>query len=293
MHKFLLFFLLATFSICCARAGSMPATSALLQRDTWSFAAEEIKALNGVSSRDMGAELAAIITDDPDYADGAILELKFIATTNELNYADWTPLPKVKFIDLNGDGIAEMVAHSPNGRQPGGSLYILSRQSGRHYCDIVSCDNGGMRFWPTDNQALIIGAEALFRGATVDPYHPMEMLYAWTGTNCVDVSRKYSAFYESQVIPELTNELSRAYQNVIHGKMEDPLFAEAVQWALAVDKLNEMFPELPGMRDLIKKVYDLLNAMRLADDENPRFVKEFRNAQERIRLAKKAEKIKY
>ena len=288
MHRFLLFFLLATFLVCCALAGSITDISALLHRDTWSFSEKEIEALNGVNSRDMGTELAAIITDDPDYADGVILELKFIATTNELNYADWTPLPKIKFIDLNGDGIAEMVAHSPNGRQPGGSLYILSRQSGRHYCDIISCDNEGMRFWPTNNQALIIGAEALFRGATVDPYHPMEVLYAWTGTNCVDVSRKYGSFYESQVIPKLTNQLDQAYQDVIHGKMEDPLLVEAVQWALTADRLNEMFPELPGMRDLIKKAYDLLNALRLEDDENSLFLKkiarEIRNAQEKIRL---------
>jgi len=58
----------------------MTDTSALLHRDTWSFSEKEIQALNGVSSRDMGTELAAIITDDPDRADGAILELKFIAT---------------------------------------------------------------------------------------------------------------------------------------------------------------------------------------------------------------------
>jgi len=287
MRKLLLL-LLATFSVCCALAGSITDISALLHRDTWSFSEKEIEALNGVNSRDMGTELAAIITDDPDYADGVILELKFIATTNELNYADWTPLPKIKFIDLNGDGIAEMVAHSPNGRQPGGSLYILSRKSGKHYCDIISCDNGGMRFWPANNQALIIGADSLFTGATVDPYNPMEVLYAWTGTNCVDVSRKHVSFYESQVIPKLTNELSRAYQNVIHGKMEDPLLVEAVQWALAADKLNEMFPELPDARDLIKKAYDLLNALRLEDDENSLFVrkiaKEIRNAQEKIRL---------
>ena len=85
--KFLLF-VVVTFSVCCALAGSMPATSALLHRDTWSFSAKEIKALNGVSSRDMGTELAAIITDDPDYADVTILQFKFIATTNKLNYAD-------------------------------------------------------------------------------------------------------------------------------------------------------------------------------------------------------------
>ena len=122
----------------------------------------------------------------------------------------------------------------------------------------------------------------------MDPYNPMEVLYAWTGTNCVDVSKKHRAFYESQVIPELTNELSRAYQNVIRGKMEDPLLVEAVQWALAVDKLNEMFPELPGVRYLMKKAYDLPNALRLEDDENSLFVKEIvkeiRNAQEKIRL---------
>ena len=287
MHKLLLF-LLAAFSACCVRADSTTDTSALLHRDTWSFSVEQVKALNEVSSRDLGAELAAIITNKTDYANVTILQLKFILTTNELNYTDRTPLPKFKFIDLNGDGIAEMVAHSPNGRQPGGSLYILSRQSGRHYCDIISCDNEGMRFWPTNNQALIIGAEALFRGATVDPYHPMEVLYAWTGTNCVDVSRKYGSFYESQVIPKLTNQLDQAYQDVIHGKMEDPLLVEAVQWALTADRLNEMFPELPGMRDLIKKAYDLLNALRLEDDENSLFLKkiarEIRNAQEKIRL---------
>lgn len=285
MRKFLLF-LLATFSVCCARAGSTTDVSAPLHRDTWSFSATEITALNGVNSRDMGAELAAIITNKTDYADVTLMELKFIATTNRFNYADWTPLPKVKFIDLNGDGIAELVACSFNGRQPGGNLYILSRKAGKHYCDIVSCGNGGMKFWPTNNQALIIGSEELFRGATVDPYHPMETLYAWTGTNCVDVSRRYSAFYESQVIPKLTNELSRARQNVIHGKMEDPLLVEAVQWALAADKLNAMFPELPGVRDLIKKADDLLNALRLEDDEPPALVKEFRNVQKRIRLAK-------
>ncbi|MBU4211249.1 MAG: hypothetical protein L6437_12150 [Kiritimatiellae bacterium] len=294
MHKFLLFFLLATFSICCARAGSMTDTSALLHRDTWSFSAKEIEALNGVSSRDMGAELAAIITDDPDRADGAILELKFIATTNRFNYADWTPLPKIKFIDLNGDGIAEMVACSFNGpRQPGGSLNILSRKSGKHYCDIISCDNGGMRFWPTNNQALLIGSESLFRGATVDPYHPIEVLYAWTGTNCVDVSKKYCSFYESQVIPKLTNELSRAYQKVIHGTRDadkghtatvNAVPVEAVQWALAADKLNEMFTELPAVRDLTEKVSDLMNVLRLDDNEHPALVKKFRNVQERIRL---------
>jgi Holliday junction resolvase RusA-like endonuclease len=145
-----------------------------------------------------------------------------------------------------------------------------------------------MGFWPTNNQALIIGSESLFFGATVDPYNPMEVLYAWKGTNCFDVSRKHRAFYESQVIPGLTNELSRAYQNVIRGKMEDPLLVEAVQWALAADKLNEMFPELPATRDLIKKAYDLLNALRLEDDENSLFVKEIvkeiQNAQEKIRL---------
>jgi len=205
---------------------------------------------------------------------------RYTITINN-NYADWT---KFKCIDLNGDGIAEIVVYISNGpRQPGGSLYVLSRKSGKHYCGIISCDNGGMRFWPTDNQALIIGSEALFRGATVDPYHPMEVLYAWTGTNCVDVSKKYCSFYESQVIPKLINELFRAYQNIIHGKMEDPLLAEVVQWAFTADKLNEMFPELPAVRDLAEKVYDLLNALRLDDDENPLLVKEFRNVQERIR----------
>jgi len=287
MRKLLLF-LLVTFSACYAGMGSTTGTSALLQRNTWSFSVEEIQALNGVSSRDMGAELAAIITDDPDRVDVTILQFKFIATPNKLNYARWTPLPKIKFIDLNGDGIAEMVAHSPNGRQPGGSLNILSRKSGRHYCDIVSCDNDGMRFWPTNNQVLIIAADSLFTGATVDPYHPIEALYAWTGTNCVDVSEKYCSFYESQVIPELTNELSRAYQNVVRGKMNadegHAVAVEAVQWALAADKLNEMFPELPAARDLAEKVYDLLNTLRLNDNEHSMLVKEFRNVQEKIQL---------
>ena len=66
--------------------------------------------------------------------------------------------------------------------------------------------------------------------------------------------------------------------------MEDPLLAAAIQWALAVDRLNSMFPKLPGARDLIKKAYDLLNAMQMEDDKNSRFVKEFRNVHERIRL---------
>lgn len=287
MRKFLLFILI-TFSACCARAGSTTDVLALLHRDTWSFSAKEITALNRVSSKDMGAGLAAIITNVTDYADGTLMEFKFIVTTNEINYADWIPLPNFKFIDLNGDGIAEMVAHNPHGRQPGGSLYILSRKSGKHYCDIIPCDNGGMRFWPTNNQALIIGSEPLFTWATVDPYHPIEVLYAWTGTNCVDVSNKHRPFYESQVIPKLTNELSRAYQNVVRGKMEadegHTTPVEAAQWALAADKLKEMFPELPAVRDLAKKAYDLLNALRLEDDENPLFVKEFRNVQERIRM---------
>ncbi|MDO9542577.1 MAG: FG-GAP repeat protein [Kiritimatiellia bacterium] len=258
----------------------MTDASALFHRDTWSFSAEEIKALNEVSSGDMVTELADSITNKTDYANRILMGFRYTIKVND-NHADWT---KFKVIDLNGDGIAEIVVYISNGRQPGGNLYILSRKSGRHYCDAVSCDNGGMRFWPTDKQALIIGAEALFRGATVDPYHPMEVLYAWTGANCVDVSRKYGSFYESQVIPGLTNELSRAYQNVIHGKMEVPLLVEAVQWALTADKLNEMFPDFPGARDLIKKACDLLNALQMEDDENPRLVREFQNVRTKIRL---------
>lgn len=284
MRKFLLF-IPATFFACCASAGSTTNTLALIHRDTWSFSAKEIKALNGISSSDMVVKLAASITNKTEYPNGILMEFRYTITIND-NYADWT---KFKSIDLNGDGIAEIVVYISNGpRQPGGSLYILSRKSGKHYCDAISCDNGGMRFWPMNNQALIIGSESLFRGATVDPYHPIEVLYAWTGTNCVNVSKKYCSFYESQVIPKLTNELSRAYQNVVRGEMGadegHTVPVEAVQWALAADKLNEMFPELPAVRDLAEKVYDLLNTLRLNDNECPLLVKKFRNVQERIRL---------
>ena len=276
MRKFLLF-ILATFAVCYIRAESTTNTSALLHRYTWSYPAQEIKALNEVSSSDMVTELAASIPNET----GILREFSYTIKIND-NYEDWT---KFKLIDLNGDGIAEMIVYISNGpRQPGGSLYIFSRKSGTHYCDAVSCGNDGIKFWPADDQILIIGSKTLFRGATVDPSHPFEVLYAWTGTNCVDVSRKYCSFYESQVAPKLTNEISRAYQKVIHGKMEDPLLAAAIQWALAVDRLNSMFPELPGVRDLIKKAYDLLNAMQMEDDKNSRFVKEFRNVHERIRL---------
>lgn len=282
MHKFLLFFL-AMFSAFCARADSTINTFTLLHRDTWSFSAQEIKALN--ESSNVVAQLASGITN----MDGILREFSYTIEVND-HYKNWT---NFRAIDLNNDGIVEIVVYISNGpRQPGGGLYILSRKSGMHYGDIISCGNGGIRFWAADNQILIIGAEPLFEGATVDPYYPFEMLYAWTGTNCVDVSRKNRAFYENQVIPELMNKLFLAYQNVTHGKMEEPLPAEVVQWALIADKLNEMFPELPGLRDLIKKTDDLLNAMRLdyEEKERPFLFKEFRNVQEKIRLAKKAGK---
>lgn len=274
--------ILSILFILCAIAYVRRAWSAdtliLLHQDTWSFSAEEIQTLNAIDRKVMGPELASIIK-------------------NVTGRKDEDPLMDFKVIDLNGDGIAEIIFRTDvSGRGFSRDASVLSRNNGRYNYAIVPSYGIKIILWETENQKFIVGSEPVFEMIRCDPILDFPEIYVWTGSNCKIVSKQYWPYYRDHLLPLVTNgifEIKNTNFFFRGPELKHCMAVEAVNWALATDKLNEMFPEEPAVRDAVRKIYELLNALRLEDDENPRLVKEFRNVQEKIRLAKKAGKIKY
>lgn len=268
---FLILFVLC--AIICAPCVWSAEVLILLHRATWSFSAEEIKTLNTIDRKVMGPHIAAIIK-------------------NATGHKDEDPLMDFKVIDLNGDGIAEVVFRTDvSGRWFARDVCVLSCSSGKYNYEIVPSYGIKITLWEKKDQKFIVGSEPVFELVRCDPILNFPEIYAWTGSKCKLVSKQHWPYYRDQFLPLLTNgisELENTNFQTLAPECKHRMAVEAVNWALATDKLNEMFPEEPAVKDSLKKTYELLNALRLEDDENSLFVrkiaKEIRNAQEKIRL---------
>lgn len=271
MRKVVFLVFAVTLVICffvCTIDGRSADASALLDRDSWSFSDEEIRNLNDLKLIELEPKLASIIR----------------GITGGLGAGK---LMQFKFVDLNDDGIVEMIVRCDlSGRGLTRDISVLSQKAGKQYYEIVPC-YGRIVLWETENRKLIVGSEPVFTLFGCDPILAFPQLYAWTGSKCEDISKQYWSYYRDQLLPLLTNKIFEIKNTNFRSLEPEPkhrLTVSAVNWALAADKLKEMFPELPAVRDLTKKVYDLLNALQLDDNEHPLLVKKFRNVQKKIRL---------
>ena len=259
--------LILCFFVCTIDGRSADA-SALLDRDSWSFSDEEIRNLNALKPIELESKLASII--------------RGITVGLEVG-----KLMQFKFVDLNDDGIVEMIVRCDlSGRGLTRDISVLSQKTGKQYYEMVPC-YGRIVLWKTENRKLIVGSEPVFELFGCDPILAFSQLYAWTGATCKDVSKQYWPYYRDQILPLLTNRIFEIKNTNFRSLESEPkhrLTVSAVNCALTADKLKEMFPELLAVRDLTKKIYDLLNALRLDDNEHPVLIKKFRNVQERTRL---------
>lgn len=229
----------------------------LLNRDSWSFSTNEVQHLNALSPQVMQPTVVGIVSSVTEYGDNDRL-LAF------------------RVIDLNGDGADELLARLDcSGRGIVQDLVVLSRKGGAYICDTVSAYGQDITVYQSGTQFLIVASCRLL-GEDVnhaDPNQDFQFLYAWSGTNCNDVSRQHREYYESRFVPSLTNAIAR-YDERIGADKDDQRrsFLEVFGFGMAAQKFTELFSVSPLSREQTKKLERLLS--RLSADQDTKLKKQ-------------------
>ncbi len=248
----------------------------VLVRNTWSFSAQEIKNLNGQAADVFQKSLALTLKDVPDYA----VEIMASGLT-------YGRLVEFRIVDLNDDGIAEiLLSVDDSGRGLIRDISVLSRRSGKFYCQGISAYGGTIKLLRTEKPNLIIGSSPLFELTRADPILTFPMLYSWTGSQCKDVSRENRAYYEAQYLPALTNAISR-FQAINmsdkKGESKRRLMVEVIGWALATEKLVSMFSDQLVSTNEVAKLNNLMETFTWDGEQDSVFVRKFRDAHSQLR----------
>ena len=241
----------------------------ILDMDTWNFLPQQSVALNAVPPKIIEARINKAVTAATGGWPGGTLQ-------------------EFKVVDLNADGIYEIVAridYSGRGRALG--LSVISRGKGRYYQDTVPTWGAekGMTFWGNSGHNLIIGTEPMGSWCTVDPLISMVALYEWTGTNSVDVSKANEKYYRTVFVPGLTNRVVaysvKGPDNEIERHDETIKLA---QLALLIPKVNSMFhpPLVPP--DVVRTLSRLMVSFHPNKNERKDVVEQFRIAQASLSL---------
>ena len=251
-----------------AVAGALSSNDlSLLERDTWSFSAQKIETLNAVAPK--------------------VLEAKFLSILKAATgHIAAEALMEFRFTDLDGDGIAEALARIDySGRGLTRDLSVLSRKSGKYYYQTIPAYGCGITLWQKEKQNLIVGSFPLFELTRADPLQTFPVLYAWTGSQCEDVSRENKNYYEAQYVPVLTNALCRCQQTDIPENEESRrrVMIEAIGLALATKKLNSMFADHLVATNEVKKLDRFIEAFPVDGNEDTMILKKFREVRERAR----------
>lgn len=164
----------------------------MLSKQTWTFGKEELSLLNNAARPEM---------------EPLLIDLEVKATHMPVDRGS-TRLIAYSFIDLNKDGLAELLTRFSRGALGRScDVMVVTRRAGKYFeSSYEDCgDNGlsqsGFKMYETKDKTLVIGGTQVLSLHMTDPTVSFPVIYGWNGERLIEVSREHRAWYQGNYVP--------------------------------------------------------------------------------------------